>query len=269
MLATLALLATLQSAPQQDSALKLTNAIASHSPLRLARKDAANPKILPGELFFLCFDIEGLKEGPDGEVLYSIGMELKNGEGKTLFKQEPQKATAYNSLGGGRVAGFARADIGTDTKPGKYKMIVTIIDRKAKDAVKTLEQDFEVLPKGLGMISLGLSYDPEGRMPAPALGTPGQAMFVNYFATGFTRDKDKKPHFVAEMQILDDSGKPVLGKPYTGTIKEAPAEQLMYPVQFVLGLNRSGNFKLQIKLTDKLTDQSVTETIDLKVVELK
>src|SRR5829696_7209287 len=144
MLPTLALMAALQVAPQQDSNLKLTNAALSYSALRIPRKDN---KVLPGDMLFLCFNIEGLQESTEGKVAYSIGMELKDKAGKTLFKQEPQPAEALNSLGGGKVPAFARADIG-NTPAGDYTMTVTIIDNNTKNKVtQSVTQKFEVMPK--------------------------------------------------------------------------------------------------------------------------
>ena len=163
MLPTLALMAALQVAPQQDSSLKLTNASLSYSALRIR---ARTTRFCRETCSFVCFDIEGLKESADGKVAYSIGMEMKNKDGKTLFKQEPQKAEALNSLGGGKVPGFARPDIG-DTPAGEYTMTVTIIDNNSKDKVtQSLTQKFEVLPKGLGIVSLSMSYDPKNELPA-------------------------------------------------------------------------------------------------------
>jgi hypothetical protein len=54
---TFALVAALSTAPGQADGLKLANVRASYGPFGVARKD---DKVLPGDTFFLEFDIEGL-----------------------------------------------------------------------------------------------------------------------------------------------------------------------------------------------------------------
>ena len=44
----------------------------------------------------LAYDIEGLTVREDGRVFYSIGMELTNKEGKSIFRQEPKDLEATN-----------------------------------------------------------------------------------------------------------------------------------------------------------------------------
>jgi hypothetical protein len=266
MLTTLVLMAGLQVTAQQDAGLRLTNPVLSHSALRVPRQNA---EVLPGDMIFLCFDIEGLKESADGRVQYAIGMELRNKDNKLVFEQKPQKAQALNSLGGGKLPGFARADIG-DTPAGEYAMTVAVIDNNtATKAKQEIAQKFTVLPKALGIVSLSLSYDPENKFAAPALGVPGQYLFVNFGVIGFQRDKDKKPHFICEMRVLDESGKAVLEKPFSGTVTDVPPQANIFPAQFLVSLNRSGKFKVELKVADKVANKEETKTIDLTVQVLR
>ena len=41
------------------------------------------------------------------------------------------------------------------------------------------------------------------------------------------------------------------------------------PLTFVLSLNRSGKFTVELKILDKLTDKTVTQSFDLTVHESK
>src|SRR4051812_41019645 len=92
----LALTTVLAAAPAESLDLKnvrLTNGI-----LGQERKD---DKYLPGDVFVVSFDIDGLKTKDDGQVFYSIGMELtRKGKEKPEFKEDPKDFFDVNSLGG-------------------------------------------------------------------------------------------------------------------------------------------------------------------------
>src|SRR5207247_4191383 len=108
---TLAMTAALAFTPAQGE-LTLTNVRPTHGLFGPTRKDADDLKLLAGEVLLLAFDIEGLKVAPDGEVLYSVGMEITNNkDNKTLFKAEPEERKAYNILGTSRQPAFASTEI--------------------------------------------------------------------------------------------------------------------------------------------------------------
>src|SRR5947199_10060338 len=100
---TLAMTAALAYAPGQGGELALTNPRPTHWLFGAVRKDADSPKVIAGDAFITSFDIENLKVGEDGQVQYSIAMELANKDGKVVYRQEPQKQEAYNALGGSKV----------------------------------------------------------------------------------------------------------------------------------------------------------------------
>jgi hypothetical protein len=256
----------LSLAPGQTGQLNLANVRATYGILGATRPDA---KVLPGDSFVLCFDIEGVKADEAGKVLYSIGMEVTDAAGKVYFKQEPRELEANNSLGGTSLQAFASIQIGLDQPPGKYTVKVTVTDR-ATQAKGTLTRAYEVLPKGFGLVRLNLSYDADGKIAAPYVGE-GQIVFVNFLAVGFGRDSAQaQPNLSVEMRILDQTGKPTLAKPYSGVVnRDIPAKALSVPMQFVVELNRPGQFTLELKATDKVTGQSATLSYPLKVRELK
>src|SRR5262249_2643138 len=155
-----------------------------------------------------------------GKILYSIGLEVADAAGKVQFKQEPRNLEALNALGGSRLPAHAHIDIGVDQPPGSYTLKVTLADRATK-ASHTLTQQFEVLPKALALVRLRITSDPEGEIPTPAVGVPGQALHINCGLVGFERDKtSKQPHVSVEMRVLDEAGKPTLAKPFTGVVNE-------------------------------------------------
>src|SRR5262245_62076645 len=92
---SLVLAATLATGQSGD--LKLTNPRATYGYLGPPRTD---DKFLPGDVYFITFDIEGLKVSDTGEVNYKMGMAIKDKAGKEFFSQEPILQKALISLGG-------------------------------------------------------------------------------------------------------------------------------------------------------------------------
>jgi hypothetical protein len=269
MWASLALAAALAPAQQGDLALK--NARATYGVLGQERKEKV---FLIGDVFTLSFDVEGLKVKEDGQVQYSIGMELVNTDKKkTEFKQEPRDQEAVNSLGGNRMPAFAMVEIRIDSEPGNYLLIVTVTDRIAKVSRK-LEYPFRVAKAELGFVQTSLTYPaPENYPlpPAPPIAAAGQLILVNFAVVGF-EIKGDQPNVEVEMSILDENGKPTLPKPYTGKAQGAIPERLkkILPFQFALQLNRSGKYKIHLKVTDKNNNGKVAEQfLEFQVYEVK
>lgn len=269
MWATLAMTAALSFAPQQATELGITNVRPTYDMFGARRKDADAPKLLPGDKFFLSFDITGLKVGPDGYVNYSIGMELTK-NGKVQFGEKPIELRSYNSLGGNRTPAFAATELGTDTPPGKYALTATVIDHANKNATKKVTREFEVLPKEFGLVRFSLKYPSQDLIPAPPIAVPGQSLLVGFMASDFKRDpKTKLPHVTATMRVLED-GKPVLQKGVVGAAKNAPENFSLLPMTFLLGLNRAGKFTVELTITDELASpkKKATHTFDLTVLDL-
>ena len=142
MWATLALTAALNLAPAQAGALELKNVRVTYGTLGQERKDAK--EVLPGDIYNVAFDIEGLQVGDNGQVLYRMGMELtKSGKKEPEFKQEPRDLEAFNTLGGSRVPAFARTTVGLDTQPGEYTLKVTdkIVNKTAEQTLDLTVQE--------------------------------------------------------------------------------------------------------------------------------
>jgi hypothetical protein len=271
MWATLALATALNVLPAQSGTLQLKNDRAVYGELGQERKDS---KVLPGDLYVLAFDIEGLKVGDDGQVRYSMVLDLLNKEGKSQFKQEPRDLEAFNALGGNRVPAFAQVTVGTDTPEGEYTVKVTVKDR-ATNKSETLTRKFEVLPTRFGFIRTGFSHlfpNLNVAPPAPPVAVPGQTYLVNFAIVGFALDKNRKdqPNIEASLRVLDEDGKPTLPKPFSGVANEVgPEFKNVIPMNFILALNRAGKFKLELKATDKISGKTAEQVLDLHVVEPK
>jgi hypothetical protein len=263
--------AALSFVPQQGGELTLTNVRPTYGVLGAKRKDADAPKLLPGDVFCLSFDINGLKVAPDGLVQYSIGMELTR-DGKVQLGEKPEERTSYNSLGGTGQPAFVATQLGTDTQPGKYALTAIVVDRANKNATQKVTREFQVLPKKFGLVRLSLHYPGQGGLiPAPPFGVPGQSLLVGFAAAGFQRDKKTEmPHVTAKMRVLEN-GKSVLEKDVSGAAKDAPPNFSLIPLSFLLNLNRAGKFTVEITVTDELTSpkKTATESFEIVVHDLK
>jgi hypothetical protein len=268
MLATLAFLSTLSVVPAQEGQLRLTNDRMTYGVMGATR---TSDKLLPGDAYFITYDIENLKVDEHGKVSYRMSMEVTNKEGKSQFKGDPVDQEIWTSLGGSRLPAFAHAAMGTDTPAGEYTLHLKVEDRGTKDKPRTAEltKKFEVTAKDFGLVRLNTSYDDRGEMPAPPVGVAGQLLWVNFGAAGFKRDeKNKQPNIVVEMRVLDENGKPTVEKPIPGEVKDnVPESWSLVPMQFKLNLNRAGKFTVELKATDKLSDKSTTLKLPITVVE--
>src|SRR5207249_1544004 len=128
-------------------------------------------KYVPGDIFFLSFDIEGLKPDPQGKVEYLIGMTVTDAQGKVAYKDEPSEQTLQLPLGAAKVPARAFFGLGLDLR-GAYTCKVTVID-KASNVGKSIEKQFEVGAPDFAIVCFHTTYDDKGTLPAPLFGVPG------------------------------------------------------------------------------------------------
>jgi hypothetical protein len=258
-------LTTVLTAPAQTGDLKLAN---KRSTIGILGPTRADNKLLPGDLLVVAFDIENLTVKKDGRILYAMGMELtKKGKAKPEFKRAPQDLEAVNNLGGTTLPAFAMTLIGNDTPPGTYILKVTVNDRGTKPAKSViLEEEFEVMPAKFGFVQVKLTNT--GGEPVPAIGVPGQTIWLHYSVVGheMTKNNAPNPNVTFEMQILDKDGKATVEKPFKGDIIKGPKEVLLFaptPIQ----LNRAGKYTIVLKAIDNLAKGKTTEQkLDLEVL---
>ncbi len=270
---TCAIAAALSLAPvQADGELALTNIRNTYGLLGATRPDN---KLVPGDIFFIAFDMENVNVDEAGEVRYSMGMEVRDTKGKIVYKQEPKDLKALNSTGGRRVPCFAHVVVGTDQPPGKYTVKVSVADRGTKNRRSaSFEREFEVLPRTFGLVRVGLSSDSGGQVAAPPVAVPGQLLWLNCLAVGYERTGAKKQgvDLSIEMQILDENGKPTT-KPFAYDVKNVegdPATTAFIPMAFTLALNRPGKFTIKLKGVDHAQgDKSSEAIIPFTVVDQK
>jgi hypothetical protein len=258
---TIALFAALSGTPGQAD-LALTNVRSTHGLLGPERK---NETLSPGDILFLCFDIEGVKVDDDGKVKYSLGIETTDASGKVLFKQVPQDREAATSLGGSRVPGYATLTVGLDTAPGDYQFKITVKDL-ASGKEQSLTRNVKVVPKEFALVRVTASLDVAGQYPA-ALFVSGQGVWIHCQAVDFVRaGAGKQPNVVFEMRVLDETGKPTVAKPTTNTIdKGIPADKDAVPMAFPMTLNRPGTFTIELSATDQNSGKKAKTSFPITV----
>jgi hypothetical protein len=263
MITSIAFIAAMTLAPAQGG-LTLGGARVTYGELGSVRPDL---KFLPGDIFFVGFDIDGIKVDETGKVKYSMGMEVVDKDNKAIFIQKPQDRDDFLPLGGTKLPARAFVSIGLDQAPGTYTCRVTVVDLATKTS-KTLEQNFDVIKAAFGLVQVFTSSDGKGEIPAPPLGVAGQSIFVHFAVIGFARDaKAKQPDLDVEMAVLNKDGTPALPKPSSLNINSGvDAKDSGIPLRFLLPMNRAGDFTVELKSTDKVSKATSRVTFPIKVL---
>jgi hypothetical protein len=263
---TIALALTLGVTQAEGGELRLSNVRPTNGLLGSERTDT---KLLPGDIFFVTFDIDGLKVDKSGTMFYSMAMEVRDSKDKSVYKSEPQDLDMPALLGGHSVPGFAHVDLGRDMEPGDYTLKVTVTDRSTRET-KSFDKKFEVIRPTFGLIQLKIAYDKDGQVAAPHIGVAGQSFWVNFNAVNFGRaGNPMNPDIKLEMIVLDETGKPTLNGPIGGTITELPREFSYAPTQFWLPLNRAGKFTVKLKATDNIGKKTAELAFGITVHDSK
>jgi hypothetical protein len=280
MLGSCLLVAALALAPGQAGGLKLTNVRNTYGELGGTRPEG---KFLPGDVFFVGFDIENISISDEGQVQYEMAMEVLDKNAKPIFKQEPAKKTDFVPLGGSKLPARAFITIGLDQEPGTYSLKLTVKDlgkNAAKDNAQTFTRNFEVTKKDFGIVAVYTSVDDRGAHPAPTTGIVGQSIYVQFGVVAFERAVPKadpkstapkaapQPDMTFEMQTLDSFGKPTIAKPIVYKLAtEVRQEDQGFTMRFLLPMTRAGKFTVRLKATDNLTKKESSFDLPVTVVE--
>jgi hypothetical protein len=262
MLATLAAAAALGLAPAQAGSLNLTNVRNTYGELGAVRTDN---RYLPGDMYFVAFDIEGITVAPDGKVAYAMAMEVTDKAGKAILQPKPVERDEFLPLGGNRLPARAFVILDLNQAPGAYTCKVSVTDRATK-ATKVLERTFEVAPKAFAIVGLFTSGHQDGEPPAPPSGVVGQNLFIHCAVVGFGRNKMKQPDAFVELRIFDEARKPTLAKPMTAVVpKDLPEAEGLVTARFLVPFNREGAFTAEMKATDSTSGKTSTVSFPIRV----
>jgi hypothetical protein len=268
MFSTLALAAIMSLTPAQPATagpkLTLTNPKATFGELGTARPDS---KLLPGDIYFLSFDIEGITVDKEGKVVYTMEMVVSDKTGKPILKQQPLEKNDFLPLGGTTLPARAYVSIGPDQAAGIYVCKLTVTDRATKQT-SSVEKTFEVSAPDFGLVQVYSSCDDRGAIPAPQVGIVGQSIWVHFAVVGFERTKAaRQPDLSVEMTVYDKSGKPTLQMPTIYDVnKDIPEADKGIPLRFMLPMNRAGDFTVELKTTDKISKKISKVTLPFKVL---
>jgi hypothetical protein len=264
MWSSLALAAALSAAPAQPAGLQLTNVRMTIGELGPTR---ASSKILPGDILFIGFDIEGLAIDGAGNAKYTMGMEVTDAGGKPIYKQDPRELSEFIPLRGNKIPGRAFITVGLDQPAGDYLCKVTVTDPTTK-ASSSLQVKFQVLKAEFGIVGVVTTADGEGHVSAPTTGFVGQAIFIHFAVASFARDpKTKQPNVEIEYNVLDEKGQPILEKPRKQIFDTGvEADKGAIPWGWPLYMNRPGKFTARIIARDKVANK--TSTYELPVTVL-
>lgn len=262
-------LAALAVAPAQGGDLKLANVRMTIGELGPPRPSA---KFLPGDVVFIGYDITGLAIGPDGMAKYKMAMEVSDGNGKSIFKQDARELDDFVPLRGSVIPARAFITIGLDQDAGTYTCKITVSDPKTKGKEDSLSVKFEVGKRDFGIVLVYPAYDELGRINAPTTGIVGQTIFVQFSVASFQRDpKTKQPNVQLEFQILDEKGSPILEKPRTHTQDDKSPQQVdekegAFAMRFPVFMSRPGKFTVKITATDKVANKKFTYDLPMTVL---
>ena len=247
-------------APAPAGALTLSNVRSTYGELGGPRP--LTP-LLPGDVMFLGFDIEGISTDAEGRVQYSMFMELLDSAGASKYKTDPSNKNDFVPLGGNKIPGRAYTTVGLDQTPGDYVLKVTVTDL-ANKATKAVEQKFSVAAKDFGIVAVYTSVDERGQIPMPTTGIVGQPLFIQLGVVGFGRGADRRPNIEVEMVPFDEKGTPTVAKasllPISGGVDDKDAA---IAIRYLLPLTRAGKFSVRLKATDKLTNKTHTFTLPI------
>ena len=270
MLHTLTLAAMLSLAPAQNSGLALTNDRLTFGGVLGPRRESN--QYLPGDFCYLAFDIENLKASPEGRVKFSIGLEVTDSAGNSVYSAKPSEQDVVLALGGNKVPATSFFWITPDESPGKRTCVLTVKDING-GSTKTVSKEIQVLPMRFGTVAVTAYLDPLKQFPAPLVALEGQNLFLLVAVVGFGRDaKFKQPNVTAEIRVLDQSGKAVNEKPVVvalAGVRVAEEKLLLdFPLQ-PLPLNRAGSFTVEIKTECKVSGKTDKVSFPLTVIAAK
>ncbi len=273
MLTTIALAAILGVAPAQPGNLKLTNVRMTVGELGPTREGS---KLLPGDVLFIAYDIDGLTIDGAGVAKYTMAMEVTDGAGKLIFKQDPRDLQDFVPLRGSRLPARAFITVGLDQPQGSYNCKIAVTDPKTK-ATGNLAVKFEVLKREFGVVAVFTSYDVRGEISAPTTGQVGQTVYIQFSIASFERgQKTKQPNVEIQFQVYDEKNTPLLvdeaGKPTPRKhVQDEKSPQMVkdtdgaFALQFPLFMNRPGKFTVEIKATDNVSKKSSTYKLPVTI----
>lgn len=255
------LLLTLVAAPARAE-LKIEKIEPCYGPLGPVRTSL---DVYPQDEVYFRFVVTGAKTNDAGQIDCTLTLQAADANGKALLKENtPLKGPL--ALGGNTFPGNARLRLGPRLQPGTYTLTVTIKDNLSGESA-SFSREVTAKEPGFRLVAPSFFRDAEGRVPCPAGGTLSQALHFQIKAIGFKHGKDRIDTEMS-MEVLDTEGKPVLAKPLVRPISREGDDVKNVGTINLSGnivLNRVGDFRLRITLTDRIGKQTATFEAPVRV----
>ena len=230
----------LLSATTAQAKLEIQNIKAVHGMYGPERK---NLECLPGDQVFFRFQVNGIKVDAAGKIDASITVNLADAKGKELLdRKSPLQGVL--ALGGSSLLSNASVDFGDTVPPGEYTLTITVKDNHSKQTA-SFSRKLTCRPAEFAIVAPRLSYDAEGRVPAPPGGLVGQALHFYFKLIGFDKTQGKIDSEM-NMEVLDAKGKPTMPNPIKASVTTEDANTIKNTTSLTfrgnLSLNRAGEF---------------------------
>jgi hypothetical protein len=220
-----------------------------------------------GDEVFFRYLITGVQRNADGGAKVEVTILLNGPDGKAMVKQTAPAGESVLALGGDILPGSAFVRLPDDIDPGTYTMVIRVTDQLSSRSAQ-FQRRFTVKPAAFAVIMPRFFYDREGKVPAPAGGVVGQALYFRLNLIGFERSQGKIDAAM-DFQVLDAAGQETMPKPIQARLEvNNPKEaEKVNTLTFSgnLDLNRAGVFTLRITLTDRLANKTTRFEAPLRV----
>jgi hypothetical protein len=243
--------------------LELTKIQAAYGPLGPERKVL---EFYPNDEILFRYRISGAKVDDAGKLDLSLVVQV-SAKGKVLFENKGQLKEAV-VFGGPSIPGVAQMALTGGIIPGEYTLQVTVKDNHSGETA-SFQRKVTVKANTFAIVAPQFFYDAAGKVPAPAGGVVGQALFFKLRVIGLDRSKGKIDTTM-KVELSESEGKEgLLSKPINASFKsEDPA--VLKTVAYVtydgyFALNREGSFVLKITITDQIADKSTVFSTVLNV----
>lgn len=258
-----AMVVLLVAAAPAQAGLEIQNIQAAYAPLLPERKTL---EYYSQDLIYFRYLVTGAKTDDQGQVDVEAVVKLVDGNGKEVHNQKvPYKGSL--SLGGDTFAGAVYIALNEQLLSGTYKLTVEHTDFLGTTKA-AFEREIKVKSTEFALVFPRFSYDPEGRVLAPAGGVIHQTLYFRIGTIGFDRSQDRV-ELVSHVQLLDAQGKELLPKALETVIKESDAKTVkstnVANFNGSLGLHRPGDFTLRITVTDRLGQKTAKFETPLRV----
>ena len=232
------------------------------------RAGRSNPAAYaPGEHTPIFVGLRGVTVGDDGKIDVLSRVDLLDTAGRTMKTLISNRQNGELPLGGSELS-FVLTGALPDGLQGEHSIRVTVEDQVSR---RTVTGDLRIVlsdPTELSLVHLRTTIDEQLRLPCDVFPV-GKKAFVAYGAGGCAI-ADGKSAVESTVTVLDASGKPVDAKP---NHQVGEAEQPAYATTgrmngySVIGLNRAGDFLLQVRVKDKISGKEVTGELPIRVVD--